>query len=86
MRTFILFSIFLLSLPTHAACKCNCKLADVSLCASSYDLNHPCGNLCPSTSSSPLATPMITACPQMQVINPVTGAKILINNCPDYSF
>jgi hypothetical protein len=79
MKTVILLSIFLFSYQLQAACKCNCDRTDRSICASSYDLDHPCGGICPS--QTPGITPMITACPLTQFSNPITGIKIWRTIC-----
>lgn len=73
----------LLTLPftVYSACKCNCNPEDASICASSYDLDHPCPNLC--AASPGVIAPMLTACPREQIIDPLFGIKIWRNNCPN---
>lgn len=78
MKTLIALIIFLCSLPAYTACKCTCEPTDFRLCASLYDIDHPCGSLC-SSSATP-GTIMITACPVTQVINQL-GIKVWVSGC-----
>jgi hypothetical protein len=58
----------LFSIASNAACRCNCKGDNRNLCEPTYDLDHPCGVLCPSL--SPNGPPAgKTACPTEQVYN-----------------
>ena len=79
MKKVIILISVLLSFHLHAACKCNCDPADRSICASNYDLDHPCVAICPG--STPGGPVMITACPVSKVVNPVTQSYIWISNC-----
>ncbi len=80
MKKVMLFIIVVFSLQLHAtACKCNCKLADLKICAGLYDIDHPCGSICPS--QAPGIETMITACPLTQQLNPVTGATVWVSLC-----
>jgi hypothetical protein len=81
MRKAILLIIFIFSIHLHAACKCSCDPTDFRACASSYDLDNPCGGMCPS--QSPGITPMITACPLSLIPNRISGIKVPISICPN---
>ena len=74
MKNYAIFILFILSfqLQAQSACKCNCELSDRTLCASLYDLDHPCGVLCngPTPASPPVGK---TACPTSRVYNPDRG-------------
>ena len=80
MKTIALIIMVLFSYQLQAACKCNCNRADRSMCASGYDLDHPCGSICSSPGGSVTST-MITACPLVKATNPVTGRDYLITDC-----
>lgn len=79
MKTILLLVMFLAAAPLQAACKCNCNPADRSICASSTDLDKPCGGLCPS--QAPDVAPSLTACPMIELVNPVTGVKTWGADC-----
>ena len=80
MKTVVAFFLFLSSLALHAtACKCNCDPTDFGICASSYDIDHPCLGLCPNQTAGTI--PMITACPMTQITNPYTLEKVWISLC-----
>ncbi len=72
MKTFLLLIIIVFPFQTYAsACRCTCDPTDYRLCASDYDLDNPCNGVCPSQGS--LIAPIRTACPETQVVNPMTG-------------
>lgn len=72
MKILIMLLLSVFAFQSHAgACKCNCDSIDISLCASSYDLDHPCNGACPSPGLG--IAPMRTACPLAEFINPFTG-------------
>ena len=79
MKTFVALIVFLFSYQLEAACKCTCDMVDSTLCASSYDLDHPCNGTCPSP--GPSFPAMRTACPIMQIHNPNTGSNVWITLC-----
>ena len=81
MKTVIALIIFLFSYPLQAACKCNCDPTDIRICASAYDLDNPCGGVCPS--QGPGVVLLRTACPLIQVVNPITGIKQWRTVCID---
>jgi hypothetical protein len=81
MKTVVALVLIICSNPLQAACKCNCNLTDVSICASNYDLDNPCTGVCPTQST--VTIPMRTACPLTQVFNPITGAKEWRAICED---
>ena len=64
MKTIALVISLLFTIPVFAACKCNCDPTDFSLCASSYDLEHPCKGMCDAP-----AAPARTACPTVKIYN-----------------
>ena len=73
MKIILLLIGILMSWQSQAAgCHCNCDFSDRNICASSYDIEHPCDGFCPSQGAS--FAPMRTACPPVQVLNPLTGA------------
>ena len=78
MRTVIGLVIILCSFQLNAACKCNCNPMDAGICASLYDLDHPCEGVCESV---PGFAPMRTACSVSLVMNPMTGIKEWRTNC-----
>lgn len=66
--------MLLFSFPLQAACRCSCNAQDGRICASYYDIDHPCIGLCPPSSPQATSTvPIRTACPLTQVYNPNTG-------------
>ncbi|WP_298627527.1 hypothetical protein [uncultured Legionella sp.] len=70
MKTIILFIVMLIPYQLQAsACKCNCNFGDFSLCARSYDIEHPCPGVCPSAAVG--LAPMKTACQPIEVFNPI---------------
>lgn len=81
MKTIIILISILFSLSLHAACKCNCDPTDRDICASYYDLDHPCRGLCPG--ATPGVAPMITACPIQKYVNPFSQAIVWISICPE---
>lgn len=81
MKILLMLVLVLSPLSMQAACKCNCNPADASICASSYDIDHPCGSICPA--QTPGIAAMITACPVSEVTNPLTGVNEWIRNCPE---
>lgn len=71
MKKFMLLIILFIPFQLHAACKCNCNLGDLTICASSYDLDNPCPAQCPA--AAPGLAPMYTATyPPTSVYNPIT--------------
>ena len=70
---------FFLTAILQAACICTCDPADRKLCASAYDIDNPCGNVCDNSVSG--FTPARTACPQMEVVHPMTGLKVWQTVC-----
>lgn len=63
----LILSLFSFQLPATTACKCNCDMTDRRVCASSYDLEHPCpGARCPNEVAR-------TACITMKVFNQYKG-------------
>ncbi|MBL7481288.1 hypothetical protein [Legionella bononiensis] len=75
MKTIIMILICLIPFQLQASCKCNCKFTDLTICASSYDLDNPCPGLCPA--AAPGIAPMKTACPPTMVYNPITQQQEL---------
>lgn len=55
MKILATFMIMFFCLQVHAesACKCNCELADRNLCASGYDIEHPCNTICQKAPTAP---------------------------------
>ena len=47
-----------------------------------YDLDRPCGSLCPNQAAG--LSPMITACPLVKMVNPVTGLSWWKVDCPEW--
>ena len=78
MKTVIILISVLFSVQLQAACKCNCDPIDRGICASNYDIDHPCGAICPG--ATPGSLPMITACPVQRVVNQFSQ-YIWISNC-----
>ena len=81
MKTVIILISILFSLQLQAACKCNCDPIDGSICASNYDIDHPCGSVCPG--AAPGMAPMITACPIRKIVNPFTQAYVWMSDCSE---
>lgn len=82
MKILFAFIIFFVSFSVQAACKCNCALGDMTICASDYDLDKPCRGLC--AGQAPGTGPMLTACPMIQVPHPWTGIKRWVAVCVRY--
>lgn len=72
MKIFMLVILFLMAHPLQAACKCNCNPADNRICASGISLGRPCPSICTNSAG---AMPMNTACPMVEVVNPITKVK-----------
>lgn len=82
MKTTFALILLLSSYQLHAlACRCSCDPMDRGICASSYDLEHPCTGACPNQVPGTLITR--TACPLAPVYNPVTGLKEWRTMCFD---
>ena len=82
MKTFLFTLLFLFSYPTLAACKCNCDLMDTQICASSYDLDHPCKGIC--NTQTPTTGPIgRTACPTVRIYNESKAVYEWISLCSD---
>ncbi|ARG98658.1 hypothetical protein [Legionella micdadei] len=81
MKLLFLFIILLFPFQLQASCKCNCDLADRSLCEPTYDIENPCGGICPS--SNPTEPPARTACPTQKVYLPEKGTSVWISVCFD---
>ena len=80
MKTVAILIFFLFSFQSQAACRCNCALDDRSLCASSYDIDHPCNSICPG--QTPAIGPIgKTACPVTLVYNRDKGIYQWIALC-----
>lgn len=71
MKTVAAIVIFLFSFQLHASCRCTCVPTDTRLCESSYDLDNPCGVLCPGQGNN--TPPGRTACPVVWVFNEMKG-------------
>ena len=78
MKIVVFLIASLCAFQLHAVCNCTCDPKDLRLCEPSYDLDHPCGVLCPS--QSPAVAPGTTsiapprmACPIIWAYNPVQG-------------
>ncbi len=80
MKTVLGVALLLFYLTAHAACKCNCLPFDRSICASNYDLEHPCVSICPGQTAAGFA-PMITACTISKAIDSLTGKVLWISSC-----
>lgn len=81
MRLLTGFLVLVFSSQLQAACLCNCDPTSTKLCASSYDLDHPCTGLCPaSMPNTPLSK---TACPVTKVYNADTGLYEWIVLCTE---
>ena len=81
MKIILLLIGILMSWQSQASCRCNCDFSDRNICASSYDIEQPCDGICPSQGAG--FAPMRTACPPVQVLNPLTGVtewRVLCNN------
>lgn len=79
MKALCLLLALFLSFQTQAACRCNCNTTDLSLCASSYDLDKPCPGRC--ASHGPGFAPVRAACPPIQVYSEILGRNIWTNGC-----
>ena len=80
MKTAILFIALIFSSQLQAACKCNCDIKSLTLCASSYDLDYPCDGACPADGPSTFAPPR-TACPMVEVFDELRGAHVWHSLC-----
>jgi len=82
MKMIIILIIFLCSFQAQAACRCTCVLTDQRLCASDYDMDHPCHGLCPN--QSPATGPIgWTACPVIRIYNQFKGIYQFKTLCPE---
>jgi hypothetical protein len=84
MKFLVSILICLLSLQAQATCLCNCELTTRSMCASTYDIEHPCGGLCPSSAAT-LQAATHTACPVVKIYNQFKGIQEWHVICPDSS-
>ncbi len=79
MKILGILLILLFPCPLQALCKCNCDLADRSLCEPNYDIDNPCTGICPNpTPTIPIGR---TACPTQQVYIPEKGIYQWISIC-----
>lgn len=77
----LLLTLFFASqIQAQSACKCNCDKVSATLCASWYDIDHPCLSRCPNSGAPPMGR---TACPVKQVFNPDKGIMEWQTLCPD---
>lgn len=80
MKTIAILAILLFSYQSpvlaEAACKCNCDNTDITICASSYDNDHPCNGACPTA-------PARTACPSVKLYNQFKGVYEWYTFCTD---
>jgi hypothetical protein len=74
MKTIMALLFMLFSFQLQAACKCNCNPASNAICASSYDLDHPCNGMCTGHVAR-------TACPVVEVFNQSKNRKEWIALC-----
>ncbi|KTD74948.1 hypothetical protein [Legionella waltersii] len=80
MKTIIVAIMCFLSFQLHAAaCKCNTNPADITLCASQNDTEHPCHAVTPSPSLG--VAPIFNACPVTKINDPVTGLPRWVTMC-----
>jgi hypothetical protein len=81
MKLIGILIILFFPLSLQASCACTCDLIDRRLCEPGYDLDNPCGTICPS--HTPTMPPPRTACPTQKVYIPAKGAYVWITLCPD---
>jgi hypothetical protein len=75
MKIILSVVLILFSFQSYAAaCKCNCGPVSRAMCASSYDLDHPCNGMCTSQAGR-------TACPVVEVFNQSKNRKEWITMC-----
>ena len=83
MKILATFFVLFFALPGHtqSACKCNCLPEERKLCASGYDIEHPCGTVC---AKAPVAPPMGNlACPTSRYYNQQKGIYQWVVICFD---
>lgn len=70
---FVCLVLFSAQIHAEIACKCNCDPESITLCASDYDLDHPCPSACETQGQTNMPRGR-TACPVVKFYNPDKGA------------